>query len=199
MNQSPEMSEPQATQPEDYASRAQPRRNAAWPRRTSYADDPRFKSPMLAALLSIVPGLGQVYVGYYRQGFINVLVVGSLIALLNIPNEGFRGVEPLLIFFLIFYWLYNLVDASRRASYYNQAVAGVAVIEVPQEFRMPERGGSFAGGLLMIAAGMVIASNTVFGYSLIWLERWWPAALILAGLYLVAQAVLERRREKKPE
>jgi hypothetical protein len=167
----------------------------AWRRKPDYHEDSRFKSPMLATLLSLVPGLGQVYVGYYQQGFINVLVVGSMITLLNVQTEGIQRLEPLLGFFLAFYWLYNLVDAHRRATYYNLALAGVAAMELPQEFRMPERHGSLPGGLLLIVGGMVIASHTVFGYSLAWLERWWPAALIMMGLYLVVQALLERKKE----
>jgi TM2 domain-containing membrane protein YozV len=45
--------------------------------------DPRRKSPLFATFLSAMPGLGQVYVGYYQRGFINAVVVGTLIALLT--------------------------------------------------------------------------------------------------------------------
>ena len=41
------------------------------------------KSPLVATLLSCMPGLGQIYVGYYQQGFINMLVVASTIAILS--------------------------------------------------------------------------------------------------------------------
>ncbi len=184
-------------EPQGAPPRPQPARDTAWQRKPPYQEDPRLKSPVIAAFLSIVPGLGQVYVGYYRQGFINIIVVGALISLLA-PGPRFHWpLTPLLVFFLIFYWLYNLVDAARRASFYNQTLSGIPAADLPPEFRMPERHGSLAGGLLLVVAGLVVGSNTVLGYSLEWLAHWWPAALILVGAYLVLQSVLERNRTGK--
>jgi len=40
--------------------------------------DTRRKSPAIAAILSMMPGLGQVYVGYYQRGFVHAVVVASL-------------------------------------------------------------------------------------------------------------------------
>ncbi len=189
------------TQPEIKPQRADtmeprpyPQPDLALRRKPSYPEDPRFKSPALATFLSVVPGLGQVYTGYYRQGFINVIVVGSLIAILNGQEENIQAVQPLLVFFLVFFWLFNLVDSYRRASFYNQALSGIAVTELPQDFKLPEQHGSLLIGSLLILAGLVIASHTVFGYSLEWLQRWWPAALILVGAYLVLQAIRDRKR-----
>ena len=61
----------------------------AYADRRAFLDDPRRKSPWLAAILSAMPGLGQIYVGYYQQGFINALVVGGLIAI--IAGEVIEG------------------------------------------------------------------------------------------------------------
>jgi hypothetical protein len=173
--------------------RPHPQPDLAFRRKPSYPEDPRFKSPILATFLSVVPGLGQVYTGYYRQGFINIIVVGSLIAILSGPEENIRGLMPLLVFFLVFFWLFNLVDSYRRASFYNQALSGIPVTELPQDFKLPEQHGSLLIGSLLILAGLVIASHTVFGYSLEWLQRWWPIALILVGAYLVIQAIRDRK------
>ena len=196
MNHTPETKPESEEKPAgSFEARPQMRPDIAWRHKPVYSEDPRYKSPMLATFLSVVPGLGQVYVGFYRLGFINVLVVGSMITLLNMPGDLIPKLEPLMAFFLVFFWLHNLVDAYRRASFYNQALSGIAEMELPQEFKMPERRGSLPGGLLLILGGTVIASHTVFGYSLVWLERWWPAALVLVGLYLVVQALLERKKE----
>ncbi|MBZ5494987.1 MAG: hypothetical protein LAP85_01175 [Acidobacteriia bacterium] len=189
--------EPHPPQPEEAAARAYPPRDVPWQRKPAYPEDPRFKSPALATFLSLVPGLGQVYVGYYRQGFINILVVGTLISMLAPGPRVHWPLTPLLVFFLVFYWLYNLVDAARRASFYNQALSGIAVTEFPQEFKMPEAYGSLAGGVLLIVAGLIIASNTVLHYSLDWLREWWPVAPILFGAFLVFQSVRERRKKGK--
>ena len=189
--------EPNAPRQDESGARSYQARDTLW-RRNPYPEDPRFKSPLLATFLSLVPGLGQVYVGYYKQGFINIIVVGSLISMLAPGPEVHWPLTPLLVFFVIFYWLFNLVDAARRAAFYNQVLSGIPATELPTEFRMPESHGSLAGGILLIAAGLIIVSNTAFHIPLDWLKQWWPMAPILFGVYLVYQSLRERGRQSKP-
>jgi hypothetical protein len=154
-----------------------------------HSEDSRRKSPILAALMSLMPGLGQIYLGYYQQGFFNILVIGGLISLVN---HGARGLEPLVVMFLVFYWLFNVVDASRRALLCNQALDGIGAVSA-QAVALPGKG-SLPGGIVLIAAGMILLTNTVWGFSLEWLERWWPGAFVLGGAYLIGSALIERRQ-----
>jgi len=149
--------------------------------------DPRRKSPLLALLLSVMPGLGQVYVGYYQRGFVHALVVGSLISLIS---AGDGPLTPLVALFLAFFWLYNVVDAGRRALLYNEALAGRSGIDLPEDFKAPAIGGSIPGGLAVIVVGGILLSNTLFDMPLDWVRDWWPAALIIFGVYLVARSVI---------
>jgi hypothetical protein len=155
----------------------------------SVMGDPRRKSPLFATFLSAMPGLGQVYVGYYQRGFINAVVVGTLIALLA-SNLG--PLSPLAALFLAFFWLYNVVDAGRRALLYNEALAGRSGVELPEDFKTPALQGSIPGGLAIVVVGGVLLSHTRFGLPLDWLNEWWPAALILFGVYLVGRSVMSR-------
>lgn len=157
--------------------------------RTIYQEDPRLRSATLATLLSLMPGLGQVYLGYIQQGFINSLVVGSLIALLA-SNIG--GLEPLLGLFLAFFWLYNIVDANRRAILLNQRILGLAPGELPDDVSPALRGSVF-GGLALIVGGVLALAHVRFGLSMVWMERWWPLALVGLGIYLVWKAVKAAR------
>jgi hypothetical protein len=152
--------------------------------RRDFFDDPRRKSPILALVLSAMPGLGQVYVGYYQQGFTNVLVAASVIALLN-ADAVHGGGEAFFGLFLAFFWLYNVVDAWRRAVFYNNALAGIAPGTLPTDFPAATGRGSLAGGLAMVIVGVVLLSNTLFGMSLEWLEQWWPLVFIAAGAWLI--------------
>jgi hypothetical protein len=160
--------------------------------RDYYVEDPRRKSPILAVVMSLMPGLGQVYVGYYVLGFVNILIVGSLIALLNLniaaPLQALAGL------FLAFFWLYNLVDAGRRASLYNQALAGLGPTELPEVVTLPRAGAALPGGIVLIVLGLTVWVHTYFGLSFQWLERWWPLALVLVGAYLIWNALEDRRR-----
>ena len=159
------------------------------------APDPRLKSPLLAMLLSCMPGLGQVYIGYYQRGFIHILVVGTVIAFLAGAGP-MNVIIPLAGLFLAFFWLYNIVDAGRRAALYNQALSGTESIAPPEDFKMPKAGGSIVGGLCLIGLGAISLSNTLFDVSLEWVENWWPVALFIPGVWLIVRAIQERSQGK---
>ena len=152
-------------------------------RRDRFVDDPRKKSVMLAMLLSLMPGLGQVYVGYYNLAFRNILVICGLIAVL--ATGGMDDLEPAVGLFIAFYWLHNIVDAGRRASLYNQSLAGLRPMDLPEDFKMPPPLGSLAGGVLLIAVGLMLFAHTMFRVPLDWLAQWWPLGVVVAGAWLI--------------
>ena len=152
-------------------------------RRDRFVDDPRKKSVMLAMILSAMPGLGQVYVGYYDLAFRNILVVCGLIAVVATMGDD---LGPVVALFLAFFWLHNIVDAGRRASFYNQALAGIRPMELPEDIKAPQQAlSSFAGGVLLVVVGVVLFLNTMFRIPLDWLAHWWPLALVAAGAWLI--------------
>jgi hypothetical protein len=159
--------------------------------RRDFFDDPRRKSPVLALVLSLMPGLGQVYIGYYQQGFTNVLVAASIIAVLNSELAG--GAEPLLGIFLGFFWLYNIVDAWRRATFYNNALAGIGPAAMPEDFTAPGSRGSLAGGVALVLVGVIALSHTLFGMPLDWIEKWWPIALVGVGGWLIYPSIAGKK------
>ena len=156
---------------------------------TLYQEDPRLRSVALATLLSLVPGLGQVYLGYIQQGFINALTVASLITLLTVDAGTFT---PLLALFMAFFWLYNIVDANRRAILLNQRVLGLAPGELPED-ASPALQGSVFGGLILIVGGVLALAHIRFGLSMAWVERWWPLAIVGLGIHLIWKAVKTSR------
>ena len=153
--------------------------------------DPRIKSPVLAMLLSLMPGLGQVYIGYYKRGFVHILVVASVISFLASVGEE-HALTPLGGLFLAFFWLYNIVDAGRRASLYNSALHGEETIAPPADFTMPGSGGALVGGICLIGLGVILLTNTLFGIPLDWVENWWPVALFIPGVWLISHSFKER-------
>ena len=160
------------------------------------------KSPFLAGLLSLMPGIGQIYVGYYALGFIHIAVfVTTIFLLVRMSINSFSALTPALGVFLGFFVVYNIVDASRRAVLYNLALDGVQGIQLPDmNASLPklQLQGSVTGGAALIALGVVLLSNTLFGLSLDWLASWWPLGLVGLGAYLVAKAREERRAADPP-
>lgn len=158
--------------------------------RSDYFRDPRYKSPMLAAVLSLMPGLGQVFLGYTRLGFIHAGTIAVFISLMSSNRLGL--LEPAVGIFMAFFWLYNLVDAYRRALLLNEAISRMETPELPDGFGAVSFGGRLAAGIVLIFVGMLALLNLRFNISLAWLEQWWPAGLVLLGVYLVARAVKDR-------
>jgi hypothetical protein len=158
---------------------------------------PDYKFPILAAVLSLFPGLGQIYVGYYKRGFVHVLIAGLIITFLAPGEMG--ELEPLAGMFLAFFWLYNILDAGRLAALYNRALEGGSEPELPQEFAMPSMGGSIVGGAVLIVAGILLLAKTLFGLPLSWIADWWPLAPIGLGAWLLYRGIRDRlEREAAP-
>ncbi|HET9298810.1 MAG TPA: DUF5668 domain-containing protein [Candidatus Polarisedimenticolaceae bacterium] len=178
--------------PEDPALQSPPSPPPGWtynpPPRVG---DPRRKQPLLACFLSLMPGLGQIYVGYYRRGFVHAIVVCTLITLLS--SNVIWGAEPLFGVFLGFFWMYNIIDAGRRAALYNYALDGIAKIDLPEDGGSIGMQGTIGGGLLLIVLGAVALSHTLFGYSLSWVRDYWPLLPIGLGVYLLAKGMMDRK------
>jgi len=163
--------------------------------------DPRTKSPLLAAFLSLVPGLGQIYVGYYNRGFVHPVVVGTVLSLLIISGDAPRPpfYFPLAVLFLIFFWLYNIIDAWRRAAMYNLALDGVETIALPDDMSAPSLGGSTVGGVVLVIGGLVVLAFTRFGLPIEVLEQWWPLAPVAFGAYLIYRDRQDKARRTRAE
>ena len=154
------------------------------------------KSPFLAGLLSLMPGIGQI-MSVLREAS-STSPCSYLIFLLVRRRQSQRP-YPALGVFLGFFVVYNIVDASRRAILYNLALDGVQGIQLPDmNASLPKLQGSVGGGAALIAIGILLLSNTLFGLSLDWLASWWPLGLVGLGAYLVAKAREERRAGDPP-
>lgn len=136
------------------------------------------KSPALAGILSILPGLGQAYVGYYLAGFTNIMVVGALIALMN--SGEVRGLEPFFGLFLAFFWIFNILDAARRARLYNLHQLGERTQALPTDSPL-------VGGVILSVLGLVLTLRITFNMDLDFLEDYWPLFLLGLGVYMIVK------------
>lgn len=161
------------------------------------ADRPRRrdrKSPVAATLLSLMmPGLGQVYVGFYQQGVMIGLAFIGLIGLLAGGNH-YGGTDAVLGLGLAFLILYNVVDAGRRATLYNEVLDVGEAVDDPTELLRQARGGSMAGGAALAVLGVLILLNIQFDLSLEWILDWWPLGLIAVGGYIFWNGYTRRAR-----
>ena len=152
------------------------------------------KNPAVAGVLSaILPGLGNLYLGYTKMGFLQVVVFGGTITLL--ATEAFPALAPLLGIFLGFWWFFGIIDAHRKAKLYNHfLVRGADLPGLPGDLDLPGEG-SLTGGILTVAVGLLLFLHTRFDLSLTWVEDWWPLILVGFGVWLIVQA---RRGSSRP-
>ena len=140
------------------------------------------KNPVLALVLSLFPGLGQVYNGQLAKAFVFFFAwVGSI--------YGTAEFDPFPFAFLIpFVYLYNLIDAFRTASLINARAAGGLPAPEEEAFESPLWG----GGLLVL--GLLLLLNNLGWLRLASLARYWPVVLIVAGASFLYSSI-QRRRE----
>ena len=145
------------------------------------------KNPGLAALLSLFPGMGNVYNGLYLRGITFFLVIASLIGIVN------TGRYPLFGLAIAFFWLFNVIDAYRQATLINYGYAqDLGLLDLPRHPRASQ--GGLAAGVLLTLIGLFAAVDQYFDVRLDWLFDLWPFALVVAGAWLIWSALRDRRR-----
>lgn len=108
------------------------------------------RSPMLAAVLSALPGFGNVYNGLFSRGLLTFLV---FFGFLFIAQENHNGPEmALLVPGMIFTWLFGVVDAYRNATLINMGVTEVDLQNQIPDIKAPS--GGLAVGVALFLIGL---------------------------------------------
>jgi len=137
------------------------------------------KSAGLALLLSLFPGIGQVYNGQPAKAL--VFFAGFVFSIWACAT-----IHPLPFAFLIpFIYFYNLVDAYRSAALINARAAGGA----PPEEDTVE---SPAWGATLIVLGVVFLLNNLGWLHLAALHRFWPLLLVVIGAVFLYGSLQKR-------
>jgi hypothetical protein len=138
------------------------------------------KSPILAVILSLFPGLGQVYNGQPAKALVFFFAwAGSIYGVAEVAELPFGLLIP-------FVHLFNLVDAGRSASLINARAMGGAP---PVEEDLAE---SPAWGVSLVVLGAVLLLHNLGLLRLYWLRQYWPLLLIVAGVVLLRGSLRRR-------
>ena len=148
------------------------------------------KNPGLAALLSLFPGMGNVYNGLYLRGMTFFLVIASLI---GVADRGHSRGEGIFVFAIFFFWLFNIIDAYRQATLINYGYAqDLGLTDLPRHPRASQ--GGLAAGILLTLIGLIALADRYLYIRLDWIFDLWPFALVAGGLWLIWAAVRDRLR-----
>ncbi len=138
--------------------------------------------PALALILGFIPGVGAIYNGQYAKGLIHAVVFGLLVSLVSSMRGGgtLTPLVGLLIAAWVFYMAFEAYHTARKRRY------GVSVEEFSSLFDVRPTQGRFpAGALLLIGLGFILLLDTTDIISMEQVERYWPVALIVVGLYML--------------
>jgi hypothetical protein len=137
------------------------------------------KSPAAAVLLSLFPGLGQIYNGQPAKALVFFLAWVGCIAGAHDQPMPFALMIP-------FIYFYNLVDAWRTATAINQRAAGGVPVREDDGVESPAWGGT------LVSLGLLLLARNLGWLDFNALARYWPVLLIVAGAALL-RGSLQRR------
>jgi TM2 domain-containing membrane protein YozV len=141
------------------------------------------KSPAAATLLSIFPGLGQIYNGQVGKAFAFFGAwLGALYGGVQIDPMPFALMLP-------FVYLYNLVDAWKSANAINARFLGGRTAPEDDAVESPVWGG------VLVIVGTVLLVHNLGWLELDFLRRWWPVLLIAAGVVFILRSLEARKSE----
>jgi TM2 domain-containing membrane protein YozV len=146
------------------------------------ADAAAPKSPILALVLSLFPGIGQIYNGQPAKALVFFFGWTGSIYLTAEAN-------PFFAFLIAFTYLYNLVDAWRSASAINARHAGGHALAEDDTTESP------AWGAALIGVGALLLLNNLGWLRLAALQRYWPLVLIAAGAVFLYGSVQRAKRD----
>ena len=154
----------------------------ALPLPTAAAEPAAPKSPILALVLSLFPGIGQIYNGQPAKAFVFFFAWAfSIYGSAEISAMPFSLLIP-------FVYFYNLVDAYRSAASLNAQAVGAEPLPEDISFESPAWGGA------LILLGLLLLLNNLGLLHLAALVRFWPLLLIVAGVVFLYGSV-QRRKE----
>lgn len=146
-------------------------------------------APGLATWLSLVPGLGHVYLGLYQRAVV-FFCAGAAAAWFTDRAD----IGPLLIFFV---WPFTMIDANRQAHAINAGLCPEPLAGA--EYPKTRRGGSLGFGVFLTVLGLFMLYNQFYPVDMNFLLDWWPMFLVLAGAYLVGRHFLEQKRRQQAD
>lgn len=156
---------------------------------TSQAQSPadEGKSPYLAVLLGIVPGLGAAYNGQPIKALVHFVITAGLWTLADVFHASLEVTCALASFAV---YVYSLYDAFRSAQRQRN---GVDLSEEDEQLRQFMRARTNLWGSLLVAIGVLTTLHIIFPTQT---RRFWPLLLVAAGIYLLNE--FRRSRNLEP-
>lgn len=141
------------------------------------------KRPFLAFLLSLIPGVGYLYLGLMQRGLQTMLVFYGAIFLAALAN--FAVITALVLPVTIFYTVFDTLQLLKRMNE-GQPVADQPLFE---SISLESKRNLLGVGLIVVGALAMLNNLVSFSAYYYILNRFVPPVLILGlGIYILAQS-----------
>lgn len=147
-----------------------------------------YKNPILAGVLSLFPGIGNIYNGLYMRGLAFFLICASMIVITTR--------EPIFGLGIAFFWIFNVVDAYRQATLINHGYAQDLGIDEPPKVGSGQ-GGAMVGVIMVVIGAFALYDNYFGPIDLDWLIDLWPVFLMAIGAWLIFDTVRDKKKNEE--
>jgi len=145
------------------------------------------RSPAAAFWLSLIPGVGHVYLGQTSKGLVLIALTAGCIHLAD--RIDVFGIV------VAFIWIATMLDAHRSAQEINHR------IETGREPLPRGQGLSFDRwwGWALIGLGVLFGLDSFDFFDMDWIWRLWPLGFIGLGVYILRRPLAEPRRNSESD
>jgi hypothetical protein len=134
------------------------------------------KSPGVAGILSLLPGIGHVYLGLYQRAMMFLAIWVVIIAIVSEVGGPIGLLIP-------FWWFFVLIDAIRQTNAINASgVAESNIVPIEKAFKAS---GALGLGVFFILVGLFLTLKNFVRFDLSFLRDWWPLLLVAFGAWQV--------------
>ena len=133
------------------------------------------RSPSAAFWLSLLPGVGHLYLGQFAKGIVFPLILSGIFNAIDNGADGLGIVIPV-------YWLAVMLDARRSAQEINLAIDRGVLPAPGMNYQL----GKWWGWVL-IGLGVLFTLTNFNLINLEWIFDLWPLGLVALGVYVLRQ------------
>jgi len=149
----------------------------------------RNNSPLIATLLSFVPGLGAAYNGQTSKAIVHFSIFASFFQMAIVTDSVEYGL-PLFVMGFFGTWLFSAVDAYRTAQLLRAGLAPDAEQDV---IARRLYGSPLAWGITLVVLGTIFLIHSIIGIRLP-IRQVLPVLLILLGAYMLGDYLFRYRK-----
>ena len=146
--------------------------------------NPMEKQPILAGILSLFPGAGNIYNGLYLRGVTFFVLAASSIYMTNEHGELWGMV-------IAFVWIFNVLDSWRQANLINLGYA-TDLGQTDQPRTAPAGSAGLVGGIALLLVGMVAALAIYLDIDVDRILNLWPIVMMGLGAWFVFSSLRDK-------